>query len=475
MIGTGPLHLTELIVLLFFTVFAIGYSLLLIQAAIATAREVERERRRAYSVADLAASSSQPSVTIIVPAHQEAAAIVQTVRSLLAQRWHQLEVLVVANGCTDGTLEQLVEAYDLQPTSDLLVRPPGARARIRSSWRSSTDPRLRVLDLSAGGKADASNCGLERATSEFVLLVDADSLLAPHAVARAMLPFIELGEQVVAVSAAIRVLNGASVDADGYVTSAMPRSLLARMQMVEYARAFQIGRAGWASIGALPLVSGAFGMFRTSVLRAAGGLDPTTVGEDLELVLRLHATVRRGGRRPDIIFIPEPLCWTEVPEDATVLRAQRQRWHRGLVESVMRHGSMLLNARHGTVGMLSFPFLGLFELLAPLIELLGIGALLLAAVTGALSWLVVLALAMFAVSFGLALGMGAVLLELLWGRGYVQRPRDVATLFVAALLEQLGHRQRTAVWRLHGLIAGLRGRRASWGRMHHRGARAVTD
>ncbi len=479
MIGTSSLHVVEVLVLAFFAVFAAGYSMLLVRAARAAGLEFARDRRRAWSTEDLIRSAAQPVVTIIVPAHDEEAAILPTVRSLLAQRWQHLEVIVVPNGCSDGTLDVLHHTYDLRLTSELLTRPAGSIGRIRSTWHSASDPRLRVIETSGGGKADAINCALERATGEFTLLVDADSLLAPHAVARAVMPFLERGAQVAAVSASIRVLNGANVREDGTVEAALPRSPLALMQTVEYARAFHIGRAGWSTLGALPVISGAFGMFRTSVLHAVGGLDTSTVGEDLELTLRLHADVRRNGRRPEIVFLPEPLCWTEVPEDIASLRAQRIRWHRGLVESVQRHGPMMLNARHGAVGLVSFPFLGLFEMLAPLIELLGLSALSLAAATGAISWLVVIALATFAISFGLALSMGAILLDQIWGRGFVSRPRDVPVLLTWALIEQFGHRQRTAAWRLRGLVAGMRGSRtthtaaSAWGEMHHRGARSV--
>ncbi len=476
------LEVTQAIVVCFFVVFSIGYTMLLVSAVRSARWEFAAARRRTYGIEQLIASPHQPLVTIIVPAHQEEASIIPSVRSLLGQRWSNLEVIVVPNGCTDRTMELLATHFMLAPTPELLERPQGARGRILGTYRSTSDPRLRVIATSGGGKADAMNCALERANGELCLLVDADSLLAPHAVARAALPFVERGEQVAGVSASIRVLNGARIADDGTVEAALPASRLARMQLVEYARAFHIGRAGWASLGALPVVSGAFGMFRTSVLRAAGGLDTTTVGEDLELVLRLHANVRRNGRRPELVFIAEPLCWTEVPEDIPSLRAQRIRWHRGLIESVQRHGDVMLNARHGAVGMLSLPFLGLFELLAPLVELLGLAALLLAAASGALAWPVVISLGLFAILFGMALSMGAVLLEQVWGRGFVSRPRDMSKIVAAAFFEQFGHRQRTAAWRLRGLVAGLRAARSSghastesaWGEMHHRGARSVT-
>ncbi|MCB0879302.1 MAG: glycosyltransferase [Thermoleophilia bacterium] len=483
MTSAGAYTIVEIIVGSFLVVFATGYVTLLVRAIRATHHELDAERRRSWGMDQLAVSPAQPMVTIVVPAHQEQASIVGTVRSLLAQRWHRFEVIVVPNGCTDRTVRNLHDAFDLASVPALLERPPGTRGRIRDVSRSRSDPRLTVIETSGGGKADAVNCALERASGEFCLLVDADSMLAPHAVARSILPFVELGDQVAGVSASIRVLNGATVTEDGSVRSEMPRSRLARMQLVEYSRAFHIGRAGWASLGALPVVSGAFGMYRTSVLRAVGGLDTTTVGEDLELVLRLHARVRRSGRRPQLVHLAEPLCWTEVPEDLASLRAQRIRWHRGLAEVVRLHGSMMFNARHGTVGLLSMPFLGLFELFAPLVELLGLAALSAAATSGALSWTVVVALGSFAVLFGMALSMGAVLLEQVWGRGFALRPSDVWTLAGAALLEQFGHRQRTAAWRIRGLLAGMwsglghptdPGSSSAWGEMHHRGARSVT-
>jgi len=454
-------------------VYAVGYAFLLTRAALDARRAQRRAHHRTWGARELAASESQPVVTVIVPAHDEADAIIPALRSLLRQQWHHLEVIVVPNGCTDATMAQLADAYDLRATGELLDRPRGARGRIIGTWRSAVDPRLRVLETTGGGKADAANCALERATGELTLLVDADSILAPLAIARAALPFIERGESVVAVSATIRVLNGARQRPDGSIESTMPASRLARLQMIEYARAFQIGRAGWSSIGALPVVSGAFGMFRTSVLRAVGGLDVDTVGEDLELIMRLHAQVRRAGRRGDVVFLPEPLCWTEVPEDIDILRAQRVRWHRGLVETARRHRRMLLNDRHGAVGLVSFPFLGIFELLAPLVELLGIAALAVAASAGLVAWTLVLTLGLFSVCFGMALSMSAVMLEQIWERGFVSTPRDVLLLLRTALVEQLGHRQRTAVWRLRGLIGGLRGGRATWGEMRHRGAREI--
>lgn len=455
----------QAIAALWFLVLAGGYLTLCALAVRGGLRMLTDTRRRRMGSAWLAQSANQPSVSVLVPAHNEEATIVAAVTSLLRQHWRHLEIIVVANGCTDRTVDALAQRWQLQPMFDTFERLPGARAQVRAAYVSQHDPRLRVIDLGPGGKSDALNCGLERASGEFVCMVDADSVLAVDAIARTMLPFVEQGERLIGVGSVVRVLNGATINDDGSVWPGLPTSRLARMQVVEYARAFHIGRAGWGEIGALPLISGAFGMFRASVLRAVGGLNTATVGEDLELILRLHSRVRGGLERGKLQFISEPLCWTEVPEDAATLRVQRERWQRGLAESIHMHRRMMLNERMGTLGLAALPFLGIFELFAPIIELAGIIVVALAAIFGILSWSTFAALLILSASFGVLLSAIAILLEQLVGGGFVARPRHIFTLLGLSVVEQFGHRQRTAWWRVRGLVSTLRGRRATWGDM----------
>ncbi|MBC7461895.1 MAG: glycosyltransferase [Thermoleophilia bacterium] len=457
-----------------FALLTIGYAVLCGASVVAGRRELRDEGRRALGAARLAGSLSQPRVTIVVPAHDEAAAIVLGVRALLTQQWHQLEVIVVCNGCTDGTLDELQRAFALEQTPDSLARSPGAVAHIRSAWASRADARLRVFDTGAGGKADALNCGLERATGSVFCTVDADSLLVPDAIARVVLPFVEQGSDVVAVGSVVRVLNGSQLEGGRVARPGLPRTLRGRMQVVEYARGFQIGRAGWAELGALPIISGAFSAFRTSALRTIGGFRVDTVGEDMEVVLRLHDHFRpRAGAR-SVVFVPRPLCYTEVPEDAADLRAQRIRWQHGLVESTLAHRRQMFDAST-RAGRSSLPFLAVFELLAPVVEVIGVLGVLLAAVLGLLAPLVAAALLALAISVGVLLGAVGVLMEQSVGGRLVGAAPDAARLLVAAVAEQLGPRQQVAWWRLRALATARRRRPATWAAMHHRGAGRVAS
>lgn len=412
-----------------------------------------------------------PMVTIVVPAHDEEATIEYAVRSLLAQNWRHLEVLVVCNGCRDDTLGVLQRSFDLVDAPDTYGRGANGVAAIRSSWASRSEPRLRVLDVGRGGKADALNCGLERARGTYFCTVDADSLLARDAVARVVLPFVEEGSDVVAVGSVVRVLNGASVDAGVVTRPGMPRTATGRMQIVEYARGFHLGRSGWAEVGALPIISGAFAAFRTSALRVIGGFRVDTVGEDMEVVLRLHDAFRpRRGRR-SIVFVPRPLCWTEVPEDAATLRTQRMRWQHGLVEAALAHRRQLAGAST-SVGRSALPFVAVVELLAPIIEAVGIAFVLIAAITGVLDGAVAVAFVLLAISIGLLLSMVGVLLEQYVGGRFVHDSRDVLRLFGAAVREQFGPRQRTAWWRLQALCNPRTGT-GTWDGVDHHGAGSV--
>jgi cellulose synthase/poly-beta-1,6-N-acetylglucosamine synthase-like glycosyltransferase len=448
----------------------IGYVVLgalAIRAGVRTSRD---ERSRTIDADSLAAHPAQPLVTVVVPAHDESASIALSVQVLLAQSWRRMEVIVVTNGCTDDTLDVLIDAFDLAPEHDSLGRGPVAIGSVRSAWRSTTNRNLRVIDIGKGGKADALNCGLERASGTFLCTMDADSLLATDAVARVVLPFVEHGSDVVAVGSVVRVLNGATI-VDGVVTEpGLPRSLAGRMQVVEYARGFHLGRSGWAEVGALPIISGAFAAFRTSALRLVGGFRVDTVGEDMEVVLRLHHAFRPGRGRRSIVFVPRPLCWTEVPEDVATLRSQRMRWQHGLQEAASIHRRQMVS---GTgVGMAALPFLAVLELFAPVIEVAGVLSMVLAMVLGVLAVPIAFALLLVIVALGVWLSALGILLEQVIGGNFLQRRRDVALLFVAAVLEQLGPRQRTAWWRFRALF-GTRFGPAQWDGVEHHGAQSV--
>ena len=318
------------------------------------------------------------------------------------------------------------------------------------------------------GRAAALNVCLELAQHPLVCMVDADSLLDPDALLAMTQPFADDPRRVAATGGVIRPVNGCAVLAGRVVEVRMPPGWVARIQVVEYLRAFLLGRTGWSRLGALPLISGAFGLFRRDLVVAVGGFDPDCLGEDFELVTALHRHLREQRRDYRVVFVAEPVSWTEVPARLRVLAAQRRRWHRGLGQVLRKHARMVLHPRYGRIGLFALPYYVLFELLAPLVELLGIVlvplGLALGAVDPAYAWRLLAAAYGYAVFVSLA----ALAVEEFSFARY-SRWRDLGTVVLASVLEQVGYRQLTCWWRLQGLWAELRGARYAWGPMPREG------
>lgn len=424
--------------------------------------------RRKWTARELGAvmrSAATPAVSILVPARNEEAGIVSTVRSLQTLNYPQFEVIVISDGSSDRTLPRLKEAYGL-------VRAPGSyeaclrTAAVRGIYRSLTVREIVVIDKANGGKADAINAGLNAARFPLICIIDADSVVEEHALTRAVLAFIE-DPTTVAAGGIVRIGNGCKVD-QGRVSEVLaPSRWLARFQVVEYLRAFLAARVTQSAFNALLIVSGAFGVFRRDLLLEVGGLSTSVVGEDMELVVRLHRHCLEHGRPYRIVFQPDPVVWTEAPESLRTLSRQRNRWQRGTLQALARHATMLGNPRYGRIGLIAFPYYAIFEAFGPVLEVAGLVVTLLALAFGLMDWGIAQLLFLVAILYGTMISVAAVLLEELSFRRYL-RLRDVLSLLAAALLENFGYRQMTGWWRLQGFIDYCKGRNA-WGVMVRRG------
>lgn len=422
-------------------------------------------RRVALSYETIERSPSTPPISLIVPAYDEELTILDSVRGMLRARYPKLEVIVVNDGSRDATLDVLRERFDLVP----LQRVPRARlpsAAISGILISRVDPRLVVIDKANGGKADAINAGLSFARYPLFCAVDSDTMLDQDALLRLVRPFLAEPE-VIAVGGVVRVANGSRiVDGEVREVATSPR-LLPNLQIVEYLRAFLAGRVGWSRLGSLLVISGAFGLFRRELVIQAGGYDTSTVGEDIELVVRLHRVMRERGEPYRITFIPDPVCWTEVPESRRVLGRQRNRWHRGLMETMWRHRRMVGNPRYGVVGWFGMPYFLFLEGLGPLIEVAGYAAFLVAAAMGLVSPMWAVAFFTLAVMAGAVLSFGALMIEERAFRRY-RAKRCTARLVLAAIAENLGYRQWNSFVRAGAFISLMRGS-SHWGEMQRNG------
>jgi cellulose synthase/poly-beta-1,6-N-acetylglucosamine synthase-like glycosyltransferase len=412
-----------------------------------------------------------PPVTLLVPAHNEENFICTAVRNLLDLDYPDLEIIVINDGSADKTLQMMQKEFSLRLVRAVYV-PEITSASVRGLYRSDVDVRLLVVDKESGGsKADAVNAGVNAATSPYVCVVDADSVLERDALLRIMVPVLADPDRVVAAGGIVRVLNGSELEAGRIRRVRLAKKSIEVIQVVEYLRAFLIGREAWARGNMLMIVSGAFGVFRTDLVRAAGGYRTSAIGEDFDLVARLHRHLLDKKADYRIAFVPDPVCWTEVPSDLRSLARQRARWHKGLLDVLWPNRDMLFRPRYGRIGCLALPYLWVFELLAPVIELTGFAMVFLAVICGALSWTFFLEFVIFGYGFATVISIGSVLQEELTYKRYNDW-QDVARLVSYCFLEHFPYRQMHMIWRLQGLWQYFRGDMA-WRPLKRQGQKSV--
>ena len=346
-----------------------------------------RQHRRRWTSRELSAvmrSPATPGISLIVPAYNEEATICESVRSLLLLNYPLFEIVVVADGPKDNTMAVLAAGYEMQPAPASYEQPIPSQP-VKAVYRTLRYPDLVAIDKMNGGKADAINAGINAARHPLVCVIDADSLLEEHALTRAVLPFVE-DPDTLAAGGIVRIVNGCTVDSGKVTDVRLPKNWLAMFQVVEYLRAFLAGRVALSSVNSLLIISGAFGIFKRDAVVSAGGFRADTVGEDMEIVTRLHRIAREGKKRYRVVFQPDPVCWTEAPESRKILGSQRNRWQRGTMQVLGYHKRMMANPKYGMVGLFAMPYYLLFEALGPIIEFTGFAVTILALALGLLDW-----------------------------------------------------------------------------------------
>jgi cellulose synthase/poly-beta-1,6-N-acetylglucosamine synthase-like glycosyltransferase len=443
------------------------YLILLVSAGIEMRRHVRSIRGE--SRWRILGSAAAPRISVIAPAYNEESTIGESVPALLALFYPNLEIVVVNDGSKDATVDVLRDQYDLVPIDPTHDTEIPCKA-VRALYRSRSHPNLVVVDKENGGKADALNAGLNLSTGALVCAIDSDTLIEPDALQRMVRPFLT-GDEYIAAGGTIRVANGSRVRWGRVSDGRVARHPIAGIQTVEYLRAYLFGRLGWNRMGGNLIISGAFGLFDRDAVRRAGGYAHDTVGEDMELVIRLRRLAFERREPHGVAFVPDPVAWTEVPESLSVLGRQRDRWHRGLADVLWRHRRVCFNPRYGAMGMIAFPYFVLVELLAPVVEAVGLIGLALGLAFGVINWPFAALFFLAAYGLGLVLSLSGLLLEEFSFHRY-WRVRDRLVLLAWAVLENLGFRQMTVVWRLRGLWKYLRGR-TDWGSMERKGFQRV--
>jgi cellulose synthase/poly-beta-1,6-N-acetylglucosamine synthase-like glycosyltransferase len=408
-------------------------------------------------------------VSLIVPAYNEGAGIVAAVQAMTALRYPRYEIVVIDDGSTDDTFERLREQFDLVEVPRVVPGEVPYRSQVLSVHVARAHPEtLTVVRKTNGGKSDALNVGINLSRHPLVCMVDADSVLDPDALLAVAKPFGDDPLRVAACGGVVRIANGCTVVGGRVVDVRMPRRWLLRVQVVEYLRAFLMGRTGWSRLGGLVVISGAFGIFRRDLVVRVGGMAYDTIGEDAELVVRLHHHLRERREDYRVIFVAEPVSWSEAPASLRVLGRQRRRWHRGIAEILRKHRGMIANPRYGRIGLIALPYYVVFELFAPFIELAALVLVPLGLWVDAVDLDFAWRFALVAYGYGLLVSLVALVIEEVSFHRY-PRWSDLWRGVLAALLENFGYRQVLAVWQVAGAASAWRGRQAVWGSMHRQG------
>ncbi|UMZ72669.1 glycosyltransferase family 2 protein [Natranaerofaba carboxydovora] len=404
-------------------------------------------------------------LSIIVPAFNEQSTIVQNVKSIISLAYPEFEVVVVNDGSTDDTINELKNSFNLIKSSRSFEKILATES-INNVYDSLDYANLVVVDKANGGKADALNAGINTSQYPLVCNIDADSIIEGQALLRIVEPFVQ-DWRVIAAGGTVRVANECTIRGGFIEKVRLSSNSIVRMQVVEYLRAFLFGRVGWASINSLLIISGAFGVFRKKHLIDAGGYSRDTVGEDMELVLRLNRFLKKSKREYRVVFLPDPVCWTQVPEDIGSLSRQRRRWQRGLGESLSKNRELFFNPKYGLLGIIAFPFFLFIEFLGPVFELLGYivfaATIFIAYFLGFPGREIILLFFVTAILMGVLLSTLSVVFEEMTFRKYT-RLRDKIILFLFGIYENFGYRQRHTFWRVRGIYDFLR-KRKGWGEM----------
>lgn len=423
-------------------------------------------RQQKSSGNDLMYSGYEPPISVIVPAYNEGQTIVSSLQSILQLSYPRLEIVVVNDGSKDNTLDVLKKHFDFE------IFPEAPRLKIdcepiKDIYLSRSIDNLRLIDKENGGKADAINAGINICKSPLFCCIDADSVLEPSSLVRVVQPFLNNAE-VIATGGTVRVANGCTVKRGHIIRRGIPKNPLALFQMIEYLRAFLFGRIGWSSIRGLLIISGAFGVFRREKVIEAGGYARDTIGEDMELVLRMYRNMLIKKERYRVEFIPDPVCWTEVPEKIKVFASQRKRWHRGLSESLFLNRQLLFARGSGTVGWISYPFFILFEWLSPFVELAGYIFSLYLLLAGKVDFIGASMVLIFAVLLSVFLSAVSFMLDEITFPGSTKL-RSFLLLFVFSVLECFGYRQINMIYKIQGAWGWIRQSRSEWGEMIREG------
>lgn len=452
----------------FFLIYAFCVFSLYAWLAVVSARELIKTHYHARNTNYDAIISSPfaPMITVIAPAFNESLSIVENIKALLTLYYPNFEIVIVNDGSRDDTLEKAIEAFDLEKVTYIVdYKIPCQEIRGIYKSRKKAFNNLTVVDKLNGGKADALNSGINIAKGDYFISIDVDSIIDPYALQKMIKPFLEEPKRrVIATGGVIGIANSCKIVDGQLVEIDVPNNLWARFQVIEYNRAFLMGRLAWSRLDGLLLISGALGLFDKEIAIGCGGYYTKTVGEDMELVVRMRKYMVKQKMEYKVGYIPDPLCWTEVPSSLKILGRQRNRWTRGSIDTLFIHWNIFLNPKFGFMGMVSHPFWVFFEWLAPIIEFLGIVYFIVIAILGSPNWPFFFVMLFFVYSFAITFSTYAILYDVLSYNRYKKKSM-IIKLLLTAWIEPILFHPLVVYWALRGNIDYFIRKKRTWGNM----------
>ncbi len=471
MTGTETIDIFIQVFNFFILIFAIfvmlSYLILSIISGISLKSYLRHNRFVNYNA--LLSLENAPRVSLIAPAYNEGKTIEENVRSLLAINYNNFDVIVVNDGSKDNSIPVLIKAFNLvEKPLHYNERIPTKKVKTVYKSTNPSFSRLIVVDKENGGKADALNTGMNISQNPYLVCIDVDCIMDKDVLLKLAKPYLEeSNKKTIATGGVIRIANSCIIKSGKLIKVKAPDNLLARSQVIEYLRAFILGRMAWNKLDGLLIISGAFGMFDREIAIQAGGYYTNTVGEDMELIVRMRRYMIDRKKDYHVQYIPDPLCWTEAPESYKILGKQRSRWMRGTMETLWTHRKMMFNPKYKILGMLSYPYWLFFEYYAPIIETIGIIITFILVIFGIISWkfffLFILLVYLYAVMFS----MMALYAEEATFKRY-ESLKDLRKLTFIALLEPIIFHPFTVFSALKGNWEKIIGKK-SWGEMTRTG------
>ena len=420
---------------------------------------------------EILSSPFSPSISIIAPAYNESLNIVENVRSLLSSHYVNYDVIIVNDGSKDDSLEKLIKAYDLIQI-DIPINEQIKTKPLRGGMFKSTNPafdKLIVVDKENGGKADALNMGLNISKNKYVASIDVDCLLLEDALQKLIKPFLEITDhKVIAAGGVIRIANSCTIKDGKLLEINFPNKWLEQGQILEYLRAFLLGRMAWSRLNGLLVISGAFGLFDKKIAIEVGGYDTNTVGEDMEIIVRMRRHMQEINQKYKVAYIPDPLCWTEAPDNYKTFISQRNRWTRGTIETLKKHKKIGFNKKYFSLGLLSYPYWFIFERMAPIVEVAGLIYFGILIFFDYVRWDYSLSFILLAYSFSVLFSIVAIISEELTYNQYKKKKIGIK-LIIISFLEPIVNHPFILYAAIKGNIEYYFYKKIEWGTMTRKG------